>query len=231
MRKFGLLPLAVLSLGLAACSSTGSAHRHDGSSVYLDKARLETMEFPPAPAPGSPQDRADFTELHAWQAKRTPGQCARAKSEGEAYFEQFFGQLKPFPAPLNEESEAFLLRVREDASTAITILKERNSRLRPYLTDKELSPCLGRAGGKAYPSGHATLARLYALILTELMPLRRSEFMARGDEAALDRVIGGVHHPSDIEAGKRLGDILFNRFMDNAEFRANLEKLRYYAAK
>jgi len=227
-RQNRFLPLAVLFLAFAGCSG---AHRHDGSAVYLDKARLEVMEFASAPAPGSPVDRADFIELRNWQAKRTVDQCARAEAEGEAYFEQFFGRLKPFTGPLPKESKVFLLRVREDASTAITILKNKNVRPRPFLVDPALAPCLGRINGLAYPSGHATLARLYALMLTEIAPLRRSEFMARGDEAALNRVISGVHHPSDIEAGKRLGDLLFGRFMDNAQFRANLEKLRFYAAK
>jgi len=226
-----LLILAALSLGLAACSATGGAHKHDESAVYLDKARLQTLEFTPSPSPDSQVDRADFAELHRWQDKRTSWQCVQAESEGEAYFDQFFLRLRPFTGPLPKESVDFLLRVREDASTAVTILKERNGRQRPFLRDPGLSPCLGKIGGLAYPSGHATLARLYALMLTELMPLRRSEFIARSDEAALNRVIGGVHHPSDVEAGKRLGDLLFIRFMENTEFRANLQKLRDYAAE
>ena len=228
MRRTELAALLLLSLGLAACSG---AHRHDGAAAYFDKARLADMQFQPAPAPGSPLDRADFMELRAWQAKRTPEQCARANAESEEYFQQFFGRLKPFAAPLPKESENFLLRVRQDSNTAVDLLKDRYGRKRPFRTDNTLSPCLGRIGGLAYPSGHATLARVYALMLTELAPLRRSEFISRADEIALDRVIGGVHHPSDIEAGKKLGDLLFNRFMQNAEFRASIEKLRSYAAK
>ncbi|MCX5790835.1 MAG: phosphatase PAP2 family protein [Elusimicrobia bacterium] len=231
MKKLKLLALIVLSLELAACSSLGGAHRHDGSAVYLNKARLEALDFPPPPAPGSPLDRTDFLELHDWQARRTAGQCAKAAAEGDAYFDQFFGELNPFTGPLPKESRKFLLRVREDISTAVSILKDRNTRPRPFLEDAALTPCLGRIGGLAYPSGHATIARVYALMLTEISPLRRSEFMARGDEAALLRVIGGVHHPSDIAAGKQLGDILFGRFMQDPSFRAGLEKLRFYAAK
>ena len=230
MKKIKLLPLIVLSLGLAACSSFG-AHRSDGTAVYLDKARLETMDFPPAPAPGSPTDRADLIALHDWQSRRTAEQCDKAASEGEAYFDQFFGELNPFTGPLPKESRKFILRVRKDTETAVNIYKNRNARQRPFLEDPSLTSCLGKIGGLAYPSGHATLARVYALMLTEISPLRRSEFMARGDEAALYRVIVGVHHPSDIEAGKQLGDILFGRFMQNSGFRAGLERLRYYAAK
>lgn len=231
MIRSRFLSFAVLFLGLAACSATGGAHRSDGSAVYLDKARLEVLDFPPAPASGSPLDLSDFTELHRWQTLRTSEQCALAGAESEAYFDQFFGRLKPFAGRLPGESAAFLLRVRKDVGTAVNIFKYRNARKRPFLSDPGLSPCLGRIGGLAYPSGHAAIARIYALMLTEIAPLRRAEFMNRADEAALYRVIGGVHHPTDIEAGKRLADILFIRFMQDARFRANLEKLRLYAAK
>lgn len=227
MGKLRLLAAAAVLGFLCAC--TPAAHRHDNSAVYIQKSRLEAIEFPAAPAPGSPVAAADFIELHNWQAKRTAGQCAAALAQGNAYFEDFFGDLKPFVSPLPKESRKFLLRVREDASTAVTIMKARNARPRPFLTDAALEPCIGRAAGQAYPSGHATISRLYALMLTELMPLRRSEFMARADQAALNRVIGGVHHPSDIEAGKQLADLLFSRFMENPEFRANMDKLRRYA--
>jgi hypothetical protein len=32
--------------------------------------------------------------------------------------------------------------------------------------------------------------------------------MKRGDEISMHRVLGGVHHPSDIVAGKKLGDAM-----------------------
>lgn len=226
-KRLVLLPL--LALAFAACAA--NPHRYDGRMVYLDAPGIRALEFPKAPPPGSLQDKTDFSELRAWQERRTKEQCDRAAAEGEAYFEQFFGGLTPFMAPLPKESRKFLLRVREDASAAVMVFKDRNNRPRPFHTDATLQPCLGRIGGQAYPSGHAALSRLYALMLSELAPLRRAEFMARADEAALLRVIGGVHHPTDIEAGKRLGDLLFVRFMQNPQFRAQLDKMRNFAAK
>lgn len=231
MRNIGTLRFIVLALGLAACSSAAVVHRHDGSAVYLDRVRLEAMDFPPAPAAGSQVDIADLAAVHDWQTKRTPEQCAEARAEGDAYFDEFFGSLKPFSVPLPKENLEFLTRVREDISTMVEIFKDRYARKRPFVRDAALSPCIGRVPGLSYPSGHATISRVYALMLSELAPRRRAEFMARGDEAALYRVIGGVHHPSDIEAGKKLGDTLFARFMENPGFRANMDKLRPYAAK
>jgi acid phosphatase (class A) len=225
MRNLKLAAAASVLL-LSACTSV---HRHDGSAVYVPKAMLETLEFPAAPAPGSPEDQADYAVLRDWLAKRTPQQCAEAAKESNALLEDFFGDLKPFKSALPKPGREFIMRYREDISTAVDLLKAKNARQRPFHSDAALT-CIGRAGGLAYPSGHATLSRAFALLLAELRPARRAEFLARADEAALYRVIGGVHHPSDIEAGKLLADTLFPKFMENPAFRAQLEKLRPYAA-
>ena len=94
--------------------------------------------------------------------------------------------------------------------------------------DAGLEPCLRRIGGLSYPSGHSTIAHVFALILADLVPERRAEFLARADAAALNRVIGGVHHPSDIEAGKRLADLLYAEFLKSPAFRADQEALQQY---
>lgn len=54
--------------------------------------------------------------------------------------------------------------------------------------------------------------------------------MLRADEAALLRVIGGVHHPSDIAAGKLLADSLYREFLSSPDFRKSLEELKAAAA-
>jgi acid phosphatase (class A) len=84
--------------------------------------------------------------------------------------------------------------------------------------------------GFSYPSGHAAYSRLFALILSELQPERKSEFMARADQAALNRVIGGVHYPTDIEAGKKLAEDIFADLRKNPDFRRDLEILKQYIA-
>ena len=80
--------------------------------------------------------------------------------------------------------------------------------------------------GLSYPSGHATISRIEALVLADLVPARRAELLARADEIALSRVIGGVHHPSDIEAGKRLAETLYAVYRKSPAFRRELETLR-----
>lgn len=196
------------------------------STYYITAQQQRFQDFPAPPAAGSPQDQADFAALREWQLKRTPEDCARANAGAHAEFKEFFGDMSPFPEPLSQEAAAILDHVRGDTDWAVYGIKERFGRPRPFLVDKELEPCLGRAGGKAYPSGHATISRVFALLLGDLVPARRADFLARSDEAALDRVIGGVHHPTDIEAGKRLADRVYKALKKSRRFKKDLEKLR-----
>ncbi len=210
---------------LAACTGAASwkAHR---PLYYLSPAQMQFSTFPAAPVAGSDVDRADLKTLHEWQARRTPAQCARARSEAEETYDEFFAGVSPFSRPTVPEAEAILERLHSDVGAAVSSIKRHNKRQRPFRRDPTLEPCLERIGGFAYPSGHATVSHVYGRLLSDLEPRRRGEFMSRADEAALDRVIGGVHHPSDIEAGKRLGDEIYADLLASPVFRGDMDKLR-----
>lgn len=194
---------------------------------FLDPETLPAViGFPPPPLAGSPAYLADFAELHLWQLRRTDAQCAAAQAESSASYERLMGPVSPFPTPLDGEVKVFFAAVGGTAGAATVLLKRRFGRPRPPLTDRTLRPCISLPGGKAYPSGHASVSRLYALVLAELVPARRAEFLARADQAALNRVIGGVHHPSDTAAGKRLADDLHAALRAEPKYRDALERVR-----
>ena len=58
------------------------------------------------------------------------------------------------------------------------------------------------------------------------MPARRAEFLARADEAARNRALAGVHHPTDVEAGKLLAGTLYKQLLKQPAFAADLRALR-----
>jgi acid phosphatase (class A) len=221
-----------LSLALAAALGASPAQaKSKAVALYLDNAWIAAQQFAPAPAPGSDADKADLAVLHAWQDKRTTAQCVEAQSQAHASFDEFFGDISPLAKPLPQEASDFLGQVGDDVAAAVGVLKEKNLRPRPFWRDPTLGPCLGRIRGLAYPSGHAAISRVYALLLGELAPQRREEFLVRADAAALNRVIGGVHHPTDIAAGKRLADGLYEQFLRDPAFNAQVERLRADLAK
>ncbi len=199
----------------------GSATGH-----YLDPRELDLRSVAAAPADGSAQDKEDFRVILDWQARRTPAQCAAAKSEMNHDYNTFFGRLSPFPAPLPETVKTFFKNVQKDSVAAHKFLKDVYKRGRPFVRDARVQPCLPRVQGFAYPSGHSAMARLEALILADLVPARRNDFMAKADESALLRVLGGVHHPTDTAAGKALADLLYKELKKNAAFASDLKAIK-----
>jgi len=223
--KRRLIPALILLLALPAGSP--AAWKNPSTHYYLTTEQQQ-VAFPAPPADGSSADLAELATLHEWEKKRTVEQCACAQAESHAEFDEMFGAINPLPRPLPKKAAKVLKRIRNETDSVIGSLKDRFKRPRPFWRDTSLKPCLGKIGGLAYPSGHATLSKMYALVLSDLAPERRSEFMARADEAALYRVIGGVHHPSDIEAGKRLAETLYSMYQKSPAFLKDLEILRGY---
>lgn len=213
-----LLPLPELPV---SAEDRGAASGH-----YLLAASLDLRGVPAAPAAGSPADKEDFRVILDWQARRTPDQCAAANKEMSHSFEVFFGAISPFPSPVPPKVKEFFKNVENDSVTAHKFLKDVYKRDRPFVRDARVKPCLPRVQGFAYPSGHSAMARLEALILSDLAPARRAEFLARADQAALNRVLGGVHHPTDIAAGKALADVLYKELLKEPRFTADLRALR-----
>jgi acid phosphatase (class A) len=160
----------------------------------------------PYPAIGSEASNYDFAILHQYQDTRTQAQCDAAATEVKASLESFYGKM--LTAKELKQVKAFFTALKIDVGIHAGLAKYQFKRPRPFLTDPTLKPCLKLEKTYAYPSGHTTMARLYARVLAHMYPERAEAFMQRGDEISMHRVLGGVHHPSDIVAGKKLGDAM-----------------------
>ncbi|MCM2267728.1 MAG: phosphatase PAP2 family protein [Elusimicrobiales bacterium] len=218
----GLLLAAALAAGPAFCADWVIPQ----TTYYITARQQSFPDFPAPPAAGSQQDQADLAVLKEWQLKRTPEECARANAGAHADYDKFFGDISPFAEPLPEAAAVIFKRIKQESDGAAAEIKKRFKRQRPFLRDASLEPCLGRIGGLAYPSGHATISRVLALVLADLVPEHRDDFLVRADQAALDRVVGGVHHPSDIEAGKLLADRLYKAFKKSKKFKRDMQTLK-----
>lgn len=209
-----------------APEAAAPADRVSSSGHYLKLEELDLRAVPAAPADGSAADAEDFRILYDWQARRTSAQCAAARAEMSHDYETFFGGLALFGSPTPPEVKEFFGNVAEDSVAAHRYLKDAYGRQRPFVRDPGIKPCLPRVAGLSYPSGHSAMSRLFALILSDLLPSRRSEFLAKADQSALFRVLGGVHHPSDTEAGKALAETLHRELKQRPGFRSDLKAVR-----
>ena len=84
-------------------------------------------------------------------------------------------------------------------------IKEIYRRPRPYSANASIQPCLPRESGWSFPSGHSAFYRAAAELLVDLLPERRERLLAVGLSGGSSRTLCGVHYPSDVEAGQRLG--------------------------
>ena len=119
-----------------------------------------------------------------------------------------------------------------DLDTAVQHMKARYHRPRPFIAyPDQAKPCIRRSRGYSYPSGHSTYSHAFAAVLTDIIPERKAEFFAKGDEIAQDRVIGGVHFPTDIAAGKVFGDLYHAELLKSEKYLNDVEKMKMFLVK
>ncbi|WP_408095734.1 phosphatase PAP2 family protein [Peredibacter sp. HCB2-198] len=203
----------ILKLMLCAFLLTSVNEAQAAFLKVLSKSTIRSI-VGPYPAPGSEEEAKDFEIMLDLQATRTPEQCAEAATQETGTLKNIFYRNN---GPLTKREANILtvklLKAYAEAGINIYIAKGVFKRPRPYKTRADIVPCIGLESSYAYPSGHTTVARVFARILSRIYPERAEAFMKRADEAAHHRVLGGVHHPSDIEAGKKLGDVLSDHVM------------------
>lgn len=158
------------------------------------------------PAAGTEAFNKDFEILHHYQQTRTEADCKKAHDDEGLSVKQLYSGI------LTKSQIAFATVALADVYATVGanayLAKSIYKRPRPYDFDGSLEPCISKEGSHAYPSGHTMTARLTARILAAYYPEKEAELLKRSDEFSLQRVIGGVHHPSDVEAGKKLSDHL-----------------------
>ncbi len=221
---------AALLTFLTACASHSPSppYIRPDRTYYLSTATIIIPRLPPPPLPGTTVDGQELQILKRWQEKRTPAKCAQARAEARGDYRELFADNSPFPPDSPAAVSEFFRRGLNDLDYAVGAIKDRYQRPRPFLRDVGLTPCINMIGGYSYLRGHAVNARVFAPILADQAPGRREEFLARADRAALNRVISGVHYPSDIAAGKMVGEVLYQEFSKSNAFRSDLDSLRKY---
>lgn len=174
----------------------------------------------PYPAINSVEEQQEVDKLIDYQNTRTQEQCALAQSGASANLTTIFGQ-KNGPLSQNEikKLNSKLKWITIKSGIEILVSKNKYARPRPYISHQEVKPCIDLENTKSYPSGHAAISRMYARILSVIYPERAPLIMQKADEFGLNRIIGGVHYPSDVEAGKMLGDAMAEDYLaDNDAF-------------
>lgn len=178
------------------------------------------------PQEGSRAYDKDFETLEAYQQSRTPQQCREGQRMRYPQFSVLFKSeiLNPdemsLVRPLMDRVGGFTERVAD-------YYKAQFERPRPYDTDRRLHPCVPKPGGaKSYPSSHAAVASAVSCLLIEVFPDKESDLKSYGHEIAELRAVIGVHHPSDVKAGERLGADICERLKSEPDLKEELKDLK-----
>lgn len=216
--------LTLLLAGLTAVTTVAAEKR----ATFLpdDKPAIEQILSGPS-APGSIETQREIEMVLAIQPTRTAADVARIKREGKLSPFLFDDVLGPWFTQENLPLTAALLETAgQDAAHLGETGKKFWSRPRPPLQDKRVKPSVGLPTNGSYPSGHGICGLVWGSLLAELAPDLRNVLIKRGEEIGNDRVLGGVHFPSDVEAGRTLARTVLAQFAANPTFRASVESAR-----
>lgn len=192
--------------------------------LSLEPAAFAARFEPPSPA-DSPATRLELDELLQIQRTRTPEQVAAARADRKTDVHRFFGALglDADSPPHLPELERLAEIVEDDLRIQVRGAKERFRRLRPYEIEPRLEPCIDDVRGDlSYPSGHAAYAYAMYRLLAGIVPEREPELRARAEEFARQRMVCGVHFPSDLVAGDRAAGMVFAELERSAQYRRDL---------
>jgi acid phosphatase (class A) len=227
-----VLMLAAATVGAAAqdikpaAADAAPQAKAAKAPYYVDPDALNLPALlPDPPAVGSATQLAELSMLHKIEEARTPEQAAAAKADEND--EDLFLYRTVLGAGFNEVAlpltAALGAHVKNEQSIAGAALKPVFARPRPYQTDKTLHPACAVTGmPNSYPSNHALTGYLEGLTLAEIVPEKRVEILARADDYAHNRLVCGVHYPSDVEASRRVAYVVFGYMLATPKFERDL---------
>ena len=218
--RSGIVALALLLLSSLVARAA--------SPSYLSPTAVDPLMLLPAPPAGdSAEDREELDLILAIQQKRTPADVARCESEVELTPDAFTSVMGPWFAAANLPETAKLFKaLKKDSKPFADAVKNHYQRPRPKHEDGQIHVPIDDDTSFAYPSGHATRGMLYALILAEVAPEHRDALLERGREIGWDRVVAGLHHPSDVSPGRVLGQALAQSLLADPKFQDELATIK-----
>ncbi|HTV52007.1 MAG TPA: phosphatase PAP2 family protein [Steroidobacteraceae bacterium] len=200
------------------------ARAADQASRCVDAQRLDLLRLlPPPPAAGSAQERAELADMLRIQATRTPAEVELGRKDVATTVFRFadaLGNPPEFAPGRLPRTEALFRDVGRNEAAILTRAKDAFARPRPFLADPQLQPTIARPPSFSYPSGHSTWAAATGLVLADMVPERRTQILAREAQYARNRVVDGVHYPSDVAAGQVAGTVLAAMLFDCPAFAA-----------
>jgi acid phosphatase (class A) len=164
----------------------------------------------------------DLASTRAVFKARTPEEKKRAEKDSNLSIYNFAPAIGEFFVRGKfPKTDALFESVRTNITDVINTPKDHWKRLRPYEVDPKLASGPPEKNA-SYPSGHSTRGTVQALLLAELFPDRRAAILEFGRTIGWDRVILGKHFPTDVYAGRVLGQAIVRELMKSPAFQRDI---------
>lgn len=216
------LAIACAVVLLSVCQ--GQAQKA-AEETYVATEELDTTFFM-APSPSTEASRKEVEIVADLQAKRTAEQLALCMADIQQSVFRFANVVgENFASAKLPKATAFFHRVYRTESAFNKQGKTKWERPRPPAFDERVKP-IEKLDNAAYPSGHSAFAYITAIVLADIVPEKREAIFARAIEFGNNRVLGGMHFPTDVEAGRQMAVMVAVLMYRNPAFRKDLEEAR-----
>ena len=214
-------------LAFVALTAFAPAFTHaEDAKPFSDSKEINLLQLlPPPPANDSVQTKAELGEILTIQVTRTKEMEARALADATENVWRFADVVDSpkFTASALPKFAAFFDRVVETEGAVTDPAKAVWKRPRPHLYSDLVHPVVPLSKSGSFPSGHATVGTLMGIELANMLPEKRAQIMARAWEFGHNRVVGGIHYPSDIEMGRISGTVIAETISTHPDFKAEFD--------
>jgi acid phosphatase (class A) len=197
-----------------------------GDYIFFKPGQVDLGKLlAPAPDPASNTQKADLAAVFEAQKTRTQTQVEQAVGDNALSIYRFADILGPdFSAERLPKLDAFFKRVFNDSRILVLTSKDVWDRPRPYVVSTQVETVGERPKAPgSYPSGHAIFGYLSAILLANMVPEKAAALYARGYQYGANRVIAGVHFPTDLEAGRMAATVIAAGLMQNPQFQSEFD--------
>lgn len=216
----------LFAISLASATMFSAPVFAGDAKPFTTAKEINLLELlPPPPANDSAKMKAELGEILTIQVTRTPEMEARAKADAEENVWRYAVVINnpKFTKENLPKFSAFFDRVVETEGAVVDPAKDVWKRPRPHLYSDLVKPVVPLSKSGSYPSGHTTVGTLMGIVLSNMVPEKREALMRRAWEYGQNRVIGGIHYPSDIEAGRIAGTVIAQTIMQHDDYKAEFE--------
>jgi acid phosphatase (class A) len=218
--------LLTVSIALMAISAASNAIAAD--TYYISPTEVDLLQIlAPPPAPDSPAGKADLQAVIATVDARTDADIKQAQEDDKRTVFRFADVMGPnFNAETLPLTAQLFQHVYEDGNAATLAAKNFFQRKRPFVVDPDIKIIVNQPPDFSFPSNHSTFGNESGILLAAMVPEKANAIFARAAAYAHNRVVAGVHFPTDVEGGRIAASVIDNTFLHNPRFESDFAKAK-----